>query len=167
MERVAVYPGTFDPVTLGHVDIVTRGSKLFTRLLVAVADNTAKTPLFPLADRMRLLRESVGHLEGVEVCRLDGLLVEFARQQKATAVLRGLRAVSDFEYEFQLASMNRQLAPEVEMVYLMSGESTMFISSRLVKEVAAMGGDVAPFVPARVAQELRDRLRAVGSLPAG
>lgn len=158
MSRVAVYPGTFDPVTLGHVDIIVRGSKLFDRLLVAVAQNTDKIPLFSLEERLEQLNRSVGHLPGVQVCPLDGLLVTFARQWGVNAVLRGLRAVSDFEYEFQMASMNRQLAPEIETVFLVSGESTMFISSRLVKEIAAMGGDVSPFLPAPVARELGERL---------
>ncbi|MEO5377580.1 MAG: pantetheine-phosphate adenylyltransferase [Magnetococcus sp. DMHC-6] len=154
MQTVAVYPGTFDPVTFGHLDIITRGTRLFDRLIVGVAVNLEKKRLFSLEQRLEFLQESVSHLPGVEVCRLEGLLVDFADRVGATAVLRGLRAVSDFEYEFQMAAMNRKLNAQMETIFLMSSESTTFISSRLVKEIAMMGGDVGPFVPIGVAAAL-------------
>ncbi|MBF0178197.1 MAG: pantetheine-phosphate adenylyltransferase [Magnetococcales bacterium] len=161
MKRIAVYPGTFDPVTLGHVDVITRGAALFDRLIVAVASNHSKKTLFTGEERMAQIRDSIRHLPHVEVCRMQGLLVEYANRIGAGVILRGLRAVSDFEYEFQMASMNRKLAGDVETVFLMAGESTIFISSRLVKEIAVMGGDVRPFVPAHVVPELMARLKAL------
>ncbi|MBF0153651.1 MAG: pantetheine-phosphate adenylyltransferase [Magnetococcales bacterium] len=161
MKRTAVYPGTFDPVTLGHVDVITRGAALFDRLIVAVAVNIHKKTLFTGEERVAQIVNSVKHLPNVEVCRMQGLLVEYARQIGAGVVLRGLRAVSDFEYEFQMASMNRKLASDIETVFLMAGESTTFISSRLVKEIAVMGGDVQSFVPPHVVPELMARLQSV------
>ncbi|MBF0138068.1 MAG: pantetheine-phosphate adenylyltransferase [Magnetococcus sp. DMHC-1] len=161
MKRTAVYPGTFDPVTLGHVDVITRGAGLFDRLIVAVAGNYHKKTLFTEEERTAQIRNSVRHLPNVEVCQMQGLLVDYANRIGATVVLRGLRAVSDFEYEFQMASMNRKLASNVETVFLMAGETTTFISSRLVKEIAVMGGDVRPFVPSHVVPELLARLKAV------
>lgn len=160
MNRIAVYPGTFDPVTFGHLDIIRRGSLLVDRLVVAVAVNTEKQFLFTSQERIDFLRESVGAIPGVEVCQMDGLLVNFVKQLGAHFVLRGLRAVSDFEYEFQMAGMNRKLSPEVETVFLVSGEETMFLSSRLVKEIAGMGGDVSRFTPSAVIPELRRRMMA-------
>lgn len=158
MKTTAVYPGTFDPVTLGHLDIIRRGAALFDRLVVAVAVNIDKKRLFPAADRIGFLERETAGLPGVEVCAMNGLLVDFAKEIGAVAILRGLRAVSDFEYEFQMAAMNRKLRPDVETVFLMSGESTTFISSRLVKEIAGMGGDVRPFVPPSVIPELQRRM---------
>lgn len=158
MQNVAVYPGTFDPVTLGHVDVIQRGASLFDHLIVAVATNTAKQSLFSVQERMRFLEQQTDPLDKVEVCAMDGLLVDFAVARNAGFILRGLRAISDFEYEFQMAAMNRKLNANVETVFLMSGESTTFISSRLVKEIASMGGDVGPFVPAWVVPALRHRL---------
>ncbi|MBF0368421.1 MAG: pantetheine-phosphate adenylyltransferase [Magnetococcales bacterium] len=158
MKKTAVYPGTFDPVTLGHLDVIARGARLFDRLLVAVADNTGKNTLFTADERIAFLEESVAGIPGVEVCRMRGLLVKFVDEIGACAVLRGLRAVSDFEYEFQMAAMNRKLNSKVETVFLMSGESTTFISSRLVKEIASMGGDVQPFVPVGLPEALRERM---------
>lgn len=158
MKKIAVYPGSFDPVTLGHMDIIKRGADLFDRLLVAVAINTAKKSLFTVKNRIQLLEEETRTIPSVEVCTMDGLLVDFVRQKQAGFILRGLRAVSDFEYEFQMAAMNRKLNGAVETVFLMSSESTTFISSRLVKEIAGMGGDVSPFVPSCVVPGLLERL---------
>ncbi|MBF0283401.1 MAG: pantetheine-phosphate adenylyltransferase [Magnetococcales bacterium] len=158
MNRIAVYPGSFDPVTLGHINIIQRGAALFDRLIVAVAVNLEKQTLFPEEDRLRLLRKSVETLPNVEVDRLDGLLVDYVQRVKAGVVLRGVRAVSDFDYEFQMAAMNRRLARQVETVFLMADESAAFISSRLIKEVAAMGGDATPFVPSHVGPELAARV---------
>ena len=158
MLRVAVYPGTFDPVTLGHADVIQRGADLFDRLIVAVATNTSKQSLFSVQDRMRFLEKQTSAMGKVEVCAMNGLLVDFVVQRNAGFILRGLRAISDFEYEFQMAAMNRKLNAQVETVFLMSGESTTFISSRLIKEIASMGGDVSPFVPPWVVSELHQRL---------
>ncbi|MBF0623583.1 MAG: pantetheine-phosphate adenylyltransferase [Magnetococcales bacterium] len=159
MKRTAVYPGSFDPVTLGHVDIITRGAGLFDKLIVAVAINRSKQSLFSEEERIHLLKESIPHLDNVEVCGMSGLLVDYVIRVGANALLRGLRAVSDFEYEFQMAAMNRKLAPEVETVFLMGGENTTFVSSRLVREIASMGGTVTPFVPAPVIPALQARFR--------
>lgn len=156
MEHKAIYPGTFDPVTNGHVDIITRASALFPKLVVAVASNTAKRPFLPLNTRIELLQKAVGHLPGVSVLGFDNLLIQFAHEQRARVILRGLRAVSDFEYEFQLAGMNRKLSKEVETMFLTPSENSMFISSSLVREIAILGGDISRFVPAAVVQILRD-----------
>ncbi len=151
-----VYPGTFDPVTNGHTDLVERAARLFDRVIVAIAVNPGKGTAFPIQQRVQLAREVVGHLHNVEVCSFDNLLVDFVRQRKASIILRGLRAVSDFEYEFQLAGMNRHLAPQVETVFLTPAEKYAYISSSLVREIAALGGDVTPFVHASVVAALRD-----------
>ncbi|MBF0161224.1 MAG: pantetheine-phosphate adenylyltransferase [Magnetococcales bacterium] len=158
MQRIAVYPGTFDPLTLGHVDVIQRGAALFDRLLVAVATNTAKQSLFSVQERVDFLMQETRGMDGVEVCALEGLLVDFVVQRHAGFILRGLRAISDFEYEFQMAAMNHKLNAQVETVFLMSGESTTFISSRLIKEIASMGGDVSPFVPPGVIPGLHHHL---------
>ncbi|MBF0589366.1 MAG: pantetheine-phosphate adenylyltransferase [Magnetococcales bacterium] len=158
MKRHALYPGTFDPVTMGHMDIITRGANMFDRLTVVVAANIEKRTLFSAEERMAMIRKSTAHLSNVDVCQLNGLLVHYARKVGAGAVLRGLRAVSDFEYEFQMAGMNRKLAEEIETVFLMSAEATTFLSSRLIKEIAKEGGDVGPFVPKHVAPALVNKL---------
>lgn len=158
MQRVALYPGTFDPVTLGHLDVIQRGAALFDHLIVAVATNTAKQSLFSVEERMEFLKKQTCTMAKVEVCSMEGLLVDCVVQRNADFILRGLRAISDFEYEFQMAAMNRKLNANVETVFLMSGESTTFISSRLIKEIASMGGDVSPFVPPWVASALQQRL---------
>ncbi|MBF0142055.1 MAG: pantetheine-phosphate adenylyltransferase [Magnetococcales bacterium] len=163
MQRFAVYPGSFDPVTLGHMDIIRRGASLFDRLVVAVATNTGKRGLFTEEERVELLHRSVAGIPGVEVRRMSGLLVDFVRETRASVVIRGLRAVSDFEYEFQMAAMNRKLNPEMETLFLTSAESTSFISSHLVREIAGMGGDVTPFVPTNVVPELARRLAMIRS----
>lgn len=158
MKSKAIYPGTFDPVTNGHVDIIGRAAKIFPELIVAVASNQVKRPFFPLETRIRLLKEAVAPLPGVEVIGFDNLLIDFAQEQKAGVILRGLRAVADFEYEFQLAGMNRKLYQEVETLFLTPSEHVMFISSTLVREIANLNGDVSQFVPACVANELQKRL---------
>ncbi len=155
----AVYPGTFDPITNGHVDLIQRAVRLFDRVIVAVAANPGKAPAFPLEQRVALARDVVDGLPNVEVLSFDTLLVDFLHQCGASVILRGLRAVSDFEYEFQLASMNRQLAPDIETVFLTPAEQYAFVSSSLVREIAALGGDVSPFVHPKVVAALRARLR--------
>ncbi len=161
MSVVAVYPGTFDPITNGHADLVERASRLFERLIVAVAGNPSHTkqPAFTLQERVTMAREVVGHLPNVEVAPFNTLLAEFVVESGAQVILRGLRAVSDFEHEFQLASMNRQLAPGVETMFLTPAEQFAFISSSLVREVAMLEGDVSRFVHPRVEHALRERLR--------
>jgi pantetheine-phosphate adenylyltransferase len=158
MSVKALFPGTFDPPTNGHVDLINRGSKLFGHLTVAVLNNPGKDPLFTVAERVEMLREVVRGLENVSVATFDGLMVEFARQQGASAVLRGIRAISDYEYEFQMALMNRRLAPEIETVFLQPAGRYSFISSRMLKEVFTFGGDVAGLVPPVVLKRLRDRI---------
>ncbi|SEJ01608.1 Phosphopantetheine adenylyltransferase [Azotobacter beijerinckii] len=159
MNRV-IYPGTFDPITKGHGDLVERAAKLFEQVIIAVAASPKKNPLFPLEQRVELAREVTRHLPNVEVVGFSSLLAQFARDQKANVLLRGLRAVSDFEYEFQLANMNRQLAPEVESLFLTPSEKHSYISSTLVREVAALGGNIEQFVHPVVAVALRERFRA-------
>ena len=154
MKSRAIYPGTFDPVTNGHLDIITRAAEIFPKVIVAVATNRGKQPHFDLATRITLLEDAIMGCSGVEVMGFDCLLIDFAHQQKAGIILRGLRAVSDFEYEFQLAGMNRKLAPEVETLFLPPSEGSMFISSTLVKEIAALNGNVSQFVPKSVADAL-------------
>jgi len=151
-----VYPGTFDPITNGHTDIVERAARLFDRVIVAIAVNPGKHTAFPIDRRVTLAREVLAHLDNVEVCSFDNLLVDFVRQRDAGIILRGLRAVSDFEYEFQLAGMNRHLAPAVETVFLTPADKYAYISSSLVREIAALGGDVTPFVHAGVVAALRE-----------
>ncbi len=157
MKQRAVYPGTFDPVTNGHVDIITRAASLFPEIIVAVASNKAKRPFFPLETRIRLLQEAVGHIPGVQVLGFDMLLIDFVLAHQAEIIIRGLRAVTDFEYEFQLAGMNRKLAKNVETLFLTPSENLMFISSTLVREIAMLHGDVSQFVPVSVVNELQKK----------
>jgi len=157
MHLTAIYPGTFDPITHGHGDIVRRASRLFGRIVVAVAESPKKEPSFSLDDRVLLAREALADLPNVEVLGFDMLLARFAREQGATVILRGLRAVSDFEHEFQLAAMNRQLAPEVETMFLTPAEEYSFVSSSLVREIARLGGDVSNFVSPAVVRALAER----------
>lgn len=159
MIRRAIYPGSFDPVTNGHLDVIDRARKLFDKVIVAVAHNDQKQPLFTLEERLTFLRETVGKLENVEIAQLDGLLVDFAVARKATAVIRGLRAVSDFEFEFQMALMNRKLEATVETIFLMPKEEYTYLSSRIVKEIARLGGNVAEFLPRQVAAAIQNKLR--------
>ncbi|MGQ4583818.1 pantetheine-phosphate adenylyltransferase [Lysobacter sp. F60174L2] len=153
--RIAVYPGTFDPITNGHVDLVDRAARLFDRLILGVAESPAKRPALPLDLRVRLARDAVAHHPHVEVIGFDSLLAHFVAEVGAGVLLRGLRAVSDFEYEFQLASMNRHLIPEVETLFLTPAEQYGFISSSLVREISRLGGDVSGFVPPAVADALQ------------
>ncbi len=155
----AIYPGSFDPVTNGHLDVVERAGRLFGEVIVAVARNDEKQPLFSLKERLDLLQQTVGKIASVRIAQFDGLLVEFAVAQKASAVIRGLRAVSDFEFEFQMALMNRKLKDSVETIFLMPKEEYTYLSSRLVKEIARLGGDVSKFVPAVVATALGKKFK--------
>jgi pantetheine-phosphate adenylyltransferase len=157
-KRRAIYPGTFDPMTRGHEDLVRRASGLFDEVIVAVAESQSKRPFFPLAERVEMAREAVAGCANVEVVGFDGLLMDFLHQRGAKVIVRGLRAVSDFEYEFQMAGMNRNLYPEVETVFLTPGEQYMFISATMVREIAILGGDVAKFVQPRVAERLAQRV---------
>ena len=154
----AIYPGTFDPPTNGHVDLITRGAKLFGHLTVAILINPVKNPLFTVEERVEMLKEVTSSLENVSVATFDGLMVEFARHEGASAVLRGIRAISDYEYEFQMALMNRRLAPEIETVFLQPAGRYSFISSRMLKEVFSFGGDVSGLVPPNVLKRLRGRM---------
>jgi len=157
--RRAIYPGSFDPVTNGHLDVIARARKLFDEVIVAVAHNDQKQPLFSLAERVEFLRQVTGSFEGVTIAPLDGLLVDFAVQQNARAIVRGLRAVSDFEFEFQMALMNRKLEANVETIFLMPKEEYTYLSSRIVKEIARLGGDVGAFVPPCVVESFRGKLQ--------
>jgi len=153
-----VYPGSFDPITNGHLDVIERGAQLFERLIVAVLGNESKKPLFSVQERMEMVRAVVADFPNVVVDCFGGLLVEFAAARGARVILRGIRAISDYEYELQMALMNRRLAPQIETVFLMAGEAYSFISARLVKEVIALGGDVSGLVPPLVEERLKSRL---------
>jgi pantetheine-phosphate adenylyltransferase len=155
----AIYPGSFDPVTNGHLDVVERARKLFDEVIVAVADNDEKSPLFTLQERLDLLQQTLGKIDNVRIAHFTGLLVDFAREQEASAVIRGLRAISDFEFEFQMALMNRKLEAAVETIFLMPKEEYTYLSSRIVKEIARLGGDVSKFVAAPVAKALAAKLK--------
>jgi len=159
MNRIAIYPGTFDPITNGHQDLVRRAAGIFKHVIVAIASNPNKTPLFPLEVRVEMARGVLHDLPNVEVQGYSGLTVEFARANKATVVVRGLRAVSDFEFEFQLANMSRHMAREIETVFLTPQEQFTFISSTLVREIAVLGGDVQEFVHPIVEAELKKHRR--------
>jgi len=154
MPRCAVYPGTFDPITFGHVDVVRRGLALFDCITIAVADNPGKGPMFDLQTRVNMVQQTFADETRVSVIPFDGLLVELARQQQATAILRGLRAASDFEYEFQMATMNRRLDASIETVFVMAREDYTFVSSRFIREISSMGGDITSLVPAPVIPHL-------------
>ncbi|HZF01415.1 MAG TPA: pantetheine-phosphate adenylyltransferase [Methylomirabilota bacterium] len=157
--RTAIYPGSFDPLTNGHLDVLQRATKLFHRVIVAIAKNESKNPLFTPAERVALIREAVTHLPNVEVEAFDGLLVDYVRKHKAQAIVRGLRAVSDFEFEFQMALMNRKLDENIETIFMMPKETYTFISSRIVKEIGRLGGDISPFVPPHVETALKKKLK--------
>ncbi|SFM49884.1 Phosphopantetheine adenylyltransferase [Ectothiorhodospira mobilis] len=159
MSVTVVYPGTFDPITHGHTDIVRRAQRLFDQVLVAVAANPSKRPTFSLEERVAMARETLADMEHVQVVGFDGLLARFAKEQGARVLLRGLRAVSDFEHEFQLAGMNRHLAPDLETIFLTPAEEYAYVSSSLVREIALLGGDVSHFVSGNVEAALRARLR--------
>ena len=155
-----IYPGTFDPITNGHVDLTERAARLFDRVVLAIAYSQKKTPLFSLEERVDLCRQSLSHLDNVEVVGFNNLLTDFARSQDARCVLRGLRAVADFEYEFQLANMNRAMYPEFESIFLTPAEHLSYISSSLVREIASLGGDISPFVHPSVARALQEKFPA-------
>lgn len=159
MSTKAIYPGTFDPMTLGHLDIVTRAARMFDRLVVAIAASPGKKPLFTLDERVDLARQATAHLTNVEVIGFNELMADFARTQQANVLVRGVRAVADFEYESQLAQMNRHLLPALETVFLLPSQGFSFVSSSLVKEVARHGGDVQAFLPAVIHQALLARLQ--------
>jgi pantetheine-phosphate adenylyltransferase len=157
VKLTAVYPGTFDPITNGHIDILTRGGRMFDRIIVAILRNPDKDPLFPLEERAEILKAVVSRWSNVEVESFDGLLVDFARKRGAQVIVRGLRALSDFEYEFQMTLMNQRLEPGIQTVFMMPSEAYSYVSSRLVKEVARLGGDVTGLVPAEVVARLKKR----------
>ncbi|MCC7156384.1 MAG: pantetheine-phosphate adenylyltransferase [Bryobacterales bacterium] len=154
----AIYPGSFDPITNGHLDLIHRGASHFDQLVVAVLINDEKQALFSVQERMEMLRDAVKGLSNVEVDSFNGLLVDYTARKKASVVIRGIRAISDYEYELQMALMNRRLAPDIETMFMMSGEAYSFISSRLVKEVFRLGGDITGLVPPSVATRLKQRL---------
>ena len=155
-----VYPGTFDPITNGHIDLIERASKLFDKIVVGIASSQRKGPLFTVDERISLASESLAHVPNVEIIGFDYLLVNFVKDCKADAIMRGLRAVSDFEYEFQLANMNRALAPEIESIFLTPAEHLSYISSSLVREISSLDGDVSKFVPANVAAALLQKIQS-------
>ena len=159
MHRKAIYPGTFDPVTNGHADLIERAAKMFNEVIVGVASNPSKQPLFSLEERVELIKQVTAHLDNVEVIGFKGLLADFAESQGASVLIRGLRAVSDFEYEFQLANMNRRLNPDLESVFMTPAEENSFISSTLVKEVSIHGGKVEQFVPTLVSVALENKIK--------
>jgi pantetheine-phosphate adenylyltransferase len=158
MSVTALYPGTFDPPTNGHIDLIQRGAKLFDHLIVAILNNPEKDPIFTVEERAEMLRESTAGMSNVSVATFDGLMIDFARQQGAKAVLRGIRAISDYEYEFQMALMNRRLAPEIETVFLQPAGRYSFVSSRMLKEVFSFGGDVSGLLPPNVLKRLQCRI---------
>ncbi len=159
METRAIYPGTFDPLTNGHLDVIARGAKIVNHLTVAILRNSEKgTPLFSVPEREEMIRETTAHFANVTVVTFDGLLVDFARQVRANAVLRGIRAISDYEYEFQMAMMNRKLDPELETLFMLPAEKYTYVSSRLIKGVVRLGGDVSSLVPPLVMERLRSKM---------
>ena len=156
---IAVYPGTFDPFTRGHEDLVRRAARLFAHVVVGIAESHSKRPIFPLAERVEMARELVKDLPNVKIVGFDGLLMDFLRERNARVILCGLRAVSDFEYEFQMAGMNRSLHPDIETLFLTPGEQYMFISATMVREIASLGGDVSKFVHPLVAEKLTEKMQ--------
>ena len=159
MKKIAIYPGSFDPVTYGHIDLIKRALKIFDQVIVAVAHNLDKAPLFSVEERVKMLKKATANLKGVTIDDFDDLVVNYVRRKKSNVVIRGLRMLSDFEYEFQMALTNRKLSREVETVFLMPSEQYSYISSRLIKEAVALGARVSDFVPGFVAQELKKRLK--------
>ncbi|MGB2375680.1 MAG: pantetheine-phosphate adenylyltransferase [Porticoccaceae bacterium] len=157
--KTIVYPGTFDPITNGHIDLVERASKLFGKVVIGIASNRQKSPLFTIEERIDLARECLQHISNVEIYGFNSLLVNFVKECNADAIMRGLRAVSDFEYEFQMANMNRALSPEIESIFLTPSEKFSYISSSLVREISSLNGDVSQFVPANVANALAEKLQ--------
>ena len=162
MNNKAVYPGTFDPITLGHEDLVRRAAKLFDHVVLAVADSRAKRPLFTLAERIDMARTALGDVKNVTVEGFSGLLMQFVEDHDARVVVRGVRAVSDFDYEFQLAGMNRKMYPDIETVFMTPGEEHMFLSATLVREISVLGGDVSKFVSPGVTKRLKAKIKDLG-----
>lgn len=156
-QKIAMYPGTFDPITLGHIDIIQRSSKLFDRVIVTLAKNTKKEPLFSIEERIEMITDAVRDMQNVEVEEFDGLLINFARKRNVSVIVRGLRAISDFEYEFQMALMNRQMADEVTTVFLMPHEKFTYLNSTIIRDVAAFGGDIKKFTTPFVARKLQEK----------
>ena len=159
MLRRAVYPGSFDPITYGHIDIIKRAKEIFPELIIAVAHNPAKNPLFTVQERLKMLRQATKGMKGLIVDDFDGLVIDYCRKKKARTILRGLRMISDFEYEFQMALINRKLSPKIETIFLMPHESYSYLSSRLLKEAASLGADLSCFVPPNVERELKRKLK--------
>jgi pantetheine-phosphate adenylyltransferase len=159
MAKTAIYPGSFDPMTNGHLDVVQRAATMFDKVVVAIAHQSDKDPLFNVEERVALAREAVRALKNVEVDDFDNLLVDYVRSKKANLIIRGLRAVSDFEYEFQMALMNRTLAPDVETIFMMPKDSYSYLSSRITKQIASLGGDIHQFVPPHIVEALRKKLK--------
>ena len=159
MCQIAIYPGTFDPITNGHIDIVKRAQEIFSEVIVAVAHNPHKKPFFSVKDRVAMLKKATAGLNGVAVTDFDGLVVDYARKHKAKVLIRGLRMLSDFEYEFQMALTNRKLAPDIETIFLMPHESFSYLSSKLLKEAASLGADISSFVPHYVEKAIKEKLR--------
>jgi len=162
--RMAICPGTFDPITYGHIDLIDRSLKIFDKVVVAVAGNYEKTPLFTLEERVDMIQKSIGRKPRVSVDAFDGLIVDYAHRRKAQALIRGVRMLSDFEYEFQMALTNRKLNDKIETIFLMPNESYAYVTSRLIKEISAMGGDVGSYVPPYVHQRLKAKLRGDGEI---
>lgn len=160
-KKIAIYPGTFDPITNGHLDIIQRAIPLFDKVIITLARNSGKKPMFTIEERLKMISESIWNIDGVEVVEFDGLVVEFGRKVGAKAIIRGLRAVSDFEYEFQIALMNRKLYNKMDTVFLMPDEKYTYLSSRIVREVARHGGDIDYFVPLNVNQELSKKFQKI------
>jgi pantetheine-phosphate adenylyltransferase len=158
MCQIALYPGTFDPVTNGHIDLINRAHEIFSDVIVAVAHNPQKKPVFSFVERMSMLKQAVAGMDGVRVTHFDGLVVDFARKMKAKVLIRGLRMLSDFEYEFQMALTNRKFSSDIETIFLMPHESYSYLSAKLIKEAAALGADISSFVPDFVGQALRKKL---------
>jgi pantetheine-phosphate adenylyltransferase len=158
--RRAIYPGSFDPITNGHLDVIQRAARLFDEVIVAVAFNEQKRSLFQVDERVELIRETTLDIPNIRISRFDGLLVDFARSQGASAVVRGLRAVSDFEFEFQMALMNRKLEPQIETIFMMPAEKYTYLSSRIIKEIGRLGGNIDSFVPVSVASALREKFNS-------
>ncbi len=157
-KTIAIYPGTFDPVTFGHIDIIKTASKMFNQVFVAIASNTGKEPFFEAEERQQFLKQATASLDNVKIETFDGLIVNYARKKSAKAIIRGIRAVSDFDYEFQMALANRKLEPEINTVFIMPSEEHFYLSSRLIKEIAQFGGDVRRFVPPFVVKRLREKI---------
>ena len=159
MSTKVVYPGTFDPVTFGHIDLIKRASKIFDQVIIGVAHTSGKNTLFPLRERVEMLKKVTSNIKGLKIEPFDGLIVDYVRSKKARVVLRGLRMISDFEYEFQMALSNRQLDADIETIFMMPKPAYSYLSSKLIKEIALLGGDVEKFVPAAVAQRLKKKFR--------